>query len=71
VLLTAKASAESRIQELRDEVDDYLVKPFDPRELKARVDNLIASRRRLLERRRRGGHLPTGVSGAGATIPSV
>ncbi len=50
VLLTAKASAESRIQGLRDGVDDYLVKPFDPRELKARVDNLIASRKRLMER---------------------
>jgi signal transduction histidine kinase/DNA-binding response OmpR family regulator len=50
VLLTAKASAESRLQGLREGVDDYLVKPFDPRELKARVDNLIASRRRLLER---------------------
>lgn len=50
VLLTARASAESRIQGLREGVDDYLVKPFDPRELKARVDNLIASRRRLLER---------------------
>lgn len=50
VLLTAKASAESRIQGLRDGVDDYLVKPFDSRELKARVDNLIASRRRLKER---------------------
>lgn len=50
VLLTAKASAESRLQGLRDGVDDYLVKPFDPRELRARVDNLIASRRRLLER---------------------
>jgi CheY-like chemotaxis protein len=50
VLLTAKASAESRIQGLRNGVDDYLVKPFDPRELKARVDNLIASRRRLKER---------------------
>jgi DNA-binding response OmpR family regulator/nitrogen-specific signal transduction histidine kinase len=50
VLLTAKASAESRLQGLRDGVDDYLVKPFDPRELRARVDNLIASRKRLLER---------------------
>ena len=50
VLLTAKASAENRIQGLREGVDDYLVKPFDPRELKARVDNLIASRKRLLER---------------------
>ena len=33
VLLTARASAESRIQGLREGVDDYLVKPFDPREL--------------------------------------
>ena len=50
VLLTARASAESRMKGLREGVDDYLVKPFDPRELKARVDNLIASRKRLLAR---------------------
>lgn len=50
VLLTAQASAESRIQGLEEGVDDYLIKPFDPRELKARVDNLIASRKRLSER---------------------
>jgi signal transduction histidine kinase/DNA-binding response OmpR family regulator len=50
ILLTAKASAESRIEGLRDGVDDYLVKPFDPRELRARVDNLIAARKRLLAR---------------------
>jgi signal transduction histidine kinase/ligand-binding sensor domain-containing protein/DNA-binding response OmpR family regulator len=50
VLLTAKASAESRVQGFREGVDDYLVKPFDPRELKARADNLIASRKRLLAR---------------------
>ena len=52
VLLTAKASKESRIQGLRNGVDDYLVKPFDPRELKARVDNLITARKRLRERLR-------------------
>jgi signal transduction histidine kinase/DNA-binding response OmpR family regulator len=50
VLLTAQASAESRLQGLEEGADDYLVKPFDPRELKARVDNLIASRKRLFER---------------------
>jgi signal transduction histidine kinase/ligand-binding sensor domain-containing protein/DNA-binding response OmpR family regulator len=50
VLLTAKASSQSRLQGLREGVDDYLAKPFDPRELRARVDNLIRSRRRLLER---------------------
>jgi AraC-like DNA-binding protein len=30
--------------------DDYLAKPFEMRELEARVENLIASRRRLRER---------------------
>jgi signal transduction histidine kinase/ligand-binding sensor domain-containing protein/DNA-binding response OmpR family regulator len=50
ILLTARASTESRMKGLREGVDDYLVKPFDPRELKARVDNLIASRQRLLAR---------------------
>jgi signal transduction histidine kinase/ligand-binding sensor domain-containing protein/DNA-binding response OmpR family regulator len=50
VMLTARASSESRVRGLCEGVDDYLVKPFDPRELKARVDNLIASRKRLLAR---------------------
>jgi len=50
VLLTARASPESRIQGFREGVDDYLVKPFDPRELKARVANLIAGRKRWLAR---------------------
>jgi DNA-binding response OmpR family regulator len=48
VLLTAKASAEARLDGLREGVDEYLVKPFDPRELKARLDNLLAGRKRLL-----------------------
>jgi signal transduction histidine kinase/DNA-binding response OmpR family regulator len=50
VLLTARASPESRIQGFREGVDDYLVKPFDPRELKARVANLIANRKRWMAR---------------------
>jgi signal transduction histidine kinase/DNA-binding response OmpR family regulator len=50
VLLTARASPESRIQGFREGVDDYLVKPFDPRELKARVANLIAGRKRWMAR---------------------
>ena len=56
ILLTAKASSEHRLAGLREGVDDYLIKPFDPRELKARLDNLVASRRRLLE------HLDTAPS---------
>ena len=47
ILLTAKGSEESRITGLETGVDDYLTKPFNPRELQARVANLIAQRKRL------------------------
>ena len=49
VLVTAKASLASRLDGLHEGVDDYLVKPFDGRELRARIDNLLAARRRLLD----------------------
>jgi len=50
LLLTAKAAPEDRLDGLAELCDDYLTKPFDVRELVARVDNLIALRRRLHER---------------------
>ncbi|MCP3962057.1 MAG: response regulator [bacterium] len=50
VLLTARAAADDKLAGLGEGADDYMTKPFDARELKARVDNLIASRRRLRER---------------------
>jgi len=49
ILLTAQAENEQRVAGLEGGADDYLVKPFDRRELGARVHNLIASRRRLRE----------------------
>jgi len=54
VLLTARAESEDRIAGLERGADDYIEKPFSAHELGARVDNLIASRRRLRERYGRG-----------------
>ena len=50
VMLTAKAGDESRLDGLRAGVDDYLAKPFQPNELRVRVENLLERQRRLRER---------------------
>jgi two-component system phosphate regulon response regulator OmpR len=41
ILLTAKAEADSRIAGLEAGADDYLSKPFDPRELVLRINNIL------------------------------
>jgi DNA-binding response OmpR family regulator len=58
VLLTARAEAEDRLEGLGEHADDYLTKPFDVRELRARVDNLIESRQRLRQRFAAGAAWP-------------
>ena len=45
ILLTSKNDIESRIEGLRIGADDYLGKPFDERELLARVDNMLRIKR--------------------------
>jgi signal transduction histidine kinase/ligand-binding sensor domain-containing protein/DNA-binding response OmpR family regulator len=50
ILLTARAEAEDRLAGLMEQADDYLTKPFDVRELLARIANIVATRRRLRER---------------------
>ena len=50
ILLTAKASEDSKITGLEKGADDYLTKPFSMRELTARIGNLITSRQRLKAR---------------------
>lgn len=44
ILLTARAEEADRIQGLELGADDYVVKPFSPRELMLRVERLLASR---------------------------
>lgn len=49
ILLTAKSAIESRLDALRFGADDYITKPFSAEYLIARIDNLIAQRKRLQE----------------------
>ncbi|MEM7037844.1 MAG: response regulator, partial [Bacteroidota bacterium] len=41
IMLTARAAIEDKLQALRIGVDDYLLKPFQEEELRARIDNLL------------------------------
>lgn len=50
ILLTGKASVESRIEGLSTRADDYITKPFNVAELKLRIHNLIETRKKLRER---------------------
>ena len=58
VLLTARATTEDQIAGLDTGADAYVVKPFEPAVLEARVANQLAQRRRLREHFRRGAPEP-------------
>ncbi|RPH34084.1 MAG: response regulator [Bacteroidales bacterium] len=47
ILLTAKTSDVGKIEGLEKGADDYLIKPFNPVELKKRIENLIELRQQL------------------------
>ncbi len=44
IMLTARAEAENRIEGLEIGVDDYVPKPFEPRELILRIQNVLKRR---------------------------
>jgi len=50
ILLTAKVDMDSKIEGLEFGADDYVTKPFEARELHARVKNLIEQRKKLHEK---------------------
>ena len=50
ILLTAKADMASKLEGLEFGADDYINKPFEARELQARVKNLIEQRNTLREK---------------------
>jgi len=50
VMLTAKASAESKEEGLQTQADDYITKPFNMTELRLRIKNLIANRQMLKDK---------------------
>ena len=50
ILLTARAASDDKIEGLETGADDYLIKPFEPKELLARIKNLIDLRQKLRER---------------------
>lgn len=50
IMLTARASEQSRIEGLETQVDDYLTKPFSIKELALRIRNILAIRAKLREK---------------------
>lgn len=70
VLLTAKASVESRIAGLRRGADAYLAKPVHQEELTLVLDNLLALRRKYQEKYSRI-ELQSGAAENSATAPDA
>jgi parallel beta-helix repeat protein len=58
ILLTAKSSDQDKIDGLETGADDYIMKPFDSKELQVRIKNLIEQRKKLREIFSREAEIP-------------
>ncbi len=65
LMLTAKVDRASKLEGLRLGADDYLIKPFDPEELKLRIYNHLERKRKFQNKYARLGILPA------AQMPTV
>ena len=50
ILLTAKGEANERVEGLESGADDYLAKPFEPRELILRIENIIHKTKKMIKK---------------------
>ena len=51
LLLTAKGEASDRIEGLEVGADDYLAKPFEPKELVLRINNILSKTKQKISKR--------------------
>lgn len=62
ILLTAKASQDNKLEGLQTGADAYLTKPFDEKELRVRIKNLLYNREKLQKKcRKESGLKPNEV----------
>lgn len=59
IMLTAKATMQDKINGLDIGADEYIMKPFDAEELRARIRNLLEQRKRLHEHFNKYGFVDT------------
>jgi len=71
IMLSARAGEEARVEGLTAGVDDYLIKPFGARELRARVSALLEMARVRLEAARTERVLRDEAEAAGERVASI
>lgn len=71
ILLTARIDENTRITSLENHADDYLAKPFNTRELLARVNNLLLTRRLEIQLMRRQQEIEQDLAQAALVQQSI